>query len=99
MDRLEIRLPVPEFIFGVIEHLASGIGALENGMYVSWHDRRVVKEVQHTASLLGQNDLLLGSLDRGRKVDVIGFLELLASLDNDQHFPLESGGKKGLRCW
>jgi hypothetical protein len=80
MDRFEVRLPVTELVFSGVEDLATRFDILEDGVYIAWYDRGVVKEVKHAACLLGEDDLFLGALDSGGEVDIVGFLELLASL-------------------
>jgi hypothetical protein len=80
MDRLEVRLPVAELVFGSVEDLTARFDVLEDGVCIAWYDWGVIKEVEHAASLLGEDDLFLGALDSGGEVDVVGFLELLTSL-------------------
>lgn len=80
MDWLNVGLPAAELVLGIGEHLASSIGVFEGSMYVSGHNRGIVEKVQDTTRLFCQDDLLLGSLDRGCEMDVVGLFELLASL-------------------
>lgn len=75
-----LGLPVAEVVFGVVEDLA-GLGAVGVGLaLVSWNDGAVVQKLEETAAVAGQDDLLLGALDRGEEFGVVGFLELLTSL-------------------
>lgn len=53
---------------------------LKGLVVVSGDDGRVVKEIEDATSLFGQDDLFLSSLNCGGEMDVVGFLELLASL-------------------
>lgn len=80
MDRFKVWLPAAKLVFGVVEDLASMLGICELWMSIAGDDGCVVKKIDNTASLLCQNDLLLGALDRRRKVDVICLLELLTRL-------------------
>lgn len=50
------------------------------GASVSRDNRRVVKELQKTTTMLGQNYLLLGALNGGSELGRICLLELLTSL-------------------
>ena len=91
VDRFDVGLPASELVFGVIEHLASFFAVLERLVGIARDNRRVIEEVEHAARLLGEDDLLFGALDGGRKVDVVGFLELLARLN-------QSARLSGLCC-
>lgn len=60
-----LGLPVAEVVFGVVEDLA-GLGAVGVGLaLVAWHDGAVVQKLEEAAAVAGQDDLLLGALDRG----------------------------------
>ena len=48
--------------------------------HIAWYHRRVVEEVQETAAMLREDNLLLSTLDGGCKVEVISLLELLSGL-------------------
>lgn len=80
MYRLEVRLPVAEQVFGNVEDLAASFNVLEDGVCIPWYNGRIVKEVEHAACLLGEDNLFLGALNSRSEVDIVGFLELLASL-------------------
>ena len=82
MDRLEVRLPVAEQVFGNVEDLAASFDVLEDGVCIPWYNGRVVKEVEHAACLLGEDNLFLSALNSRSEVDVVSFLELLASLES-----------------
>ena len=83
-----------------MEDLTRLVGVLERGPGIAWYYRRVVEEVKDAAAVAREEDLLLGALDDGGEVDVVGFFQLLTSLFfivNDLAFPrLEC---IGLRCW
>ena len=72
--------PFPEILFGVVEDLARLVGVLERGPRVARYDGGVVEEVQDAAAVAGEEDLLLGALDDGGEVDVVGFFQLLTGL-------------------
>ena len=80
MDGFKVWLPVAKLVFGVIEDLASMLAVCKFWVGVAWDYGCVVKEIDNPASLPGQNNLLLGALDRRREVDVVRFLELLTRL-------------------
>jgi hypothetical protein len=85
-----LRLPVAEVIFGVVQDL-TGLGAV--GVWlalVAWHYGGVVQELEEAAAVAGQDDLLLGTLDRGEEFGVVGFLELLAGLTQRKSLALAS---------
>lgn len=69
-----------ELALSIVENVA-GFRTVSEGLSdVSWHNGSVVEEVQQSATVPGQDDLLLCSLNGGGKVMVIRFLELLAGL-------------------
>lgn len=77
---LGLGLPVAEVVFGVVQDLA-GLGAVGVGLaLVTWHDGAVVQKLEEAAAVAGQDDLLLGALDRGEELGVVGLLELLTGL-------------------
>jgi len=80
MDGFHIRGPCAQLVFGIIEHLACGLDAFKRRMRVAGDNRGIVEQVHETPGLLCQQDLLLGTLNRGREVEVVRFLEFLAGL-------------------
>ena len=78
--RLSFRLPLPEVIFTIIEDLAGLSSMLVNWASISWDNRRVIQEFQETATMLGEDDLLLCTLNSCSKFGCICLLELLTSL-------------------
>lgn len=76
-----VGLPVLEVVLGIVQDLP-GLRAVEiRPALFTWHDGAVVKELQEAAAVAGEDDLLLGALNGGEKLGVIGLLEFLASLD------------------
>lgn len=71
-------LPRSQTLFGVIERLSRGFSVGVRWALLAGHDGRVVEQVDELARLGREQDLLLGALDDGRGVDIVGFLELLA---------------------
>ena len=63
-----------------MEDLARLVSVLEGGSGVAWDNGGVVEEVEEAAAVAGEENLLLGALDDGGEVDVIGFFQLLTSL-------------------
>lgn len=80
MDGFQMRLPCLQFLLGIVQHLASRVGMRKGLTLIARHDGGVVEVVQEPAPVLGEDDLLLGALDSGGEVDVVGFLELLPGL-------------------
>lgn len=77
---LGLGLPVAEVVFGIVQDLA-GLGAVCVGLaIVTRHDGTVVQELEEAAAVAGQDDLLLGALDRCEELGVVGFLQLLTGL-------------------
>ena len=72
--------PISKIILAVVQDLASLTGLGKAGTSIAWNHWRVVKKSQEPTSVLGENDLLLCSFDCGKKLGVIGFLELLTGL-------------------
>lgn len=73
-------LPVAEVVFGVVQDLA-GLGAVGVRLaLVTRRDGGTVQELEDAAAVAGQNDLLLGPLDSGEELGVVGFFELLTGL-------------------
>ena len=81
---VEAGRPVAKVLLGVIEHLAC-LGRVLEGRRpgVARHDGRVVEQVDEAARVARQHDLLLGPLDGGGRVDVVGLLELPAGLEDE----------------
>lgn len=81
MDRIESGLPSLQLCLGVTKDLASfvRVGKLLSG--VTWHDRGVIEEVEQFPAVCGKDDLLLGTLNSGGEVDVVGLLDLLSRLE------------------
>lgn len=72
--------PVAEIVFRVVEDLASLCAALVGWADVAWYDGRVVEQLEETHAVAREDDLLLGALDGGEELGVVGFLQLLACL-------------------
>jgi hypothetical protein len=53
---------------------------------VAWNHRGIVEKVQEPASMLGEDDLLLSTLNGGCKLQIVCLLDLLASLRGCQLF-------------
>ncbi len=68
MDRLQVRRPVAEVLFGVVQDLTGLVGVLEGGTGVAGDDGGVVEQIQEAATVAGEHDLLLGALDGGGEV-------------------------------
>lgn len=71
-------LPRSQTLFGVIERLSRGFSVGVRRALLAGHDGRVVEQVDELAGLGREQDLLLGALDDGCSVDVVGLFELLA---------------------
>lgn len=78
--RFEVRLPHLELLLSIRQNLSCVVGMGERLANVSRNDRRVVEIVQQAAAVLCKNNLLLSTLNGGGKLQVICFLDLLASL-------------------
>lgn len=85
-------LPCSQTLFGVVEGQSGGLSVGVRWALLAGHDGRVVKQVDELAGLGCEQDLLLGALDHGGGVDVVGFLELLARDVGELGF-----GDEGLR--
>ena len=77
-DARVARLPRPQALLGIVQREPCGLGVGVRGALLAGYDGRVVEQVDQLACLGCEQDLLLGALDDGRGVDVVGFLELLA---------------------
>ncbi len=77
---VSLRLPVAEVVLGVVQNLAGLGSVVVDGLGVTGDNRSVVKKLQQAATVLGQDNLLLGTLNSGGELGLVGFLELLASL-------------------
>jgi hypothetical protein len=85
-------LPRSKTLLGVVQRLPRGFGIGVDWALFAGHDGRVVEQVDELAGLGREQDLLLGALDDGCGVDVVGFLELLACDIGELGF-----GDEGLR--
>lgn len=72
------RLPRPQTLLSIIQRLPRGLSVSVRWALLAGHDGRVVEQVNQLAGLSREQNLLLGALDDGRGVDVVGFFELLA---------------------
>lgn len=77
---VSLGLPVAEVVLGVVQNLAGLGSVVVDGLGVTGDNRSVVKKLQQAATVLGQDNLLLGTLNSGGELGLVGFLELLASL-------------------
>ena len=80
IDRLHARFPMTEIILSILEDLASQGLMVIRLACIARNDGSVVNVVEQATSMASQNGLLLGALNNGRQVDIIGLLQLLTSL-------------------
>lgn len=73
-------LPIANVVLGVAQDLTRLCTVLVGDTRVSGHDWGVVEELQEAAAMLGQDDLLLGSLNCGSELAGVRCLEFLTSL-------------------
>lgn len=78
MHRLNVPAPGPQARFSIVQDLARDLGVLVRSALLAGHDGRVVQQVDEAAGLGCEEDLLLGALDDGGGVQVVGFFEFLA---------------------
>lgn len=69
-----------EIILSILEDLASQGLMVIRLACIARNDGSVVNVVEQATSMASQNGLLLGALNNGRQVDIIGLLQLLTSL-------------------
>jgi hypothetical protein len=77
-DARVARLPSPQTLLRVVESLSCQLGVVVGRTLLAGNDGRVVEQVDELARLGREQDLLLGALDDGGGVDVVGFFEFLA---------------------
>lgn len=77
VDRLNVRSPGSEFVLGYVEHISCGLGVREGRVHVSGNYGSVINEVEQLSCVLGQEDLLLGTLNDSSGMEVVCLLELL----------------------
>lgn len=77
VDGLDVRSPGSEFVLGYVEHISCRLGVREGRVHVSGNDGSVINKVEQLSCVLGQQDLLLGTLNDGSGVEVVCLLELL----------------------
>ena len=80
MHGIQMRRPLTQIFFGVVEDLARLVEVFEWGADVPRHDRGVVQQVKETAAVPGKEDLFFGTLNCGGKVQIICLLEFLPCL-------------------
>jgi hypothetical protein len=80
VNGLQVWLPHLEIVLSVCENLSRICAVRKWVADIARNDRRVVKQVQESATMFGKDDLLLSTLYRSSEVEIICFLELLASL-------------------
>lgn len=74
------RLPLTEVVLGVIENLSRSTPLLVALTSIARGDGAVVEQSEEAASVLGEDDLLLGPFNNGSELGGIRLLELLARL-------------------
>ena len=79
-DIINLKAPVAEILFGIVEDLACLSAVLECWTRVTWNNWGIVKEVQETTPVTSEDDLLLGALNGGSELGSICLLKLLAGL-------------------
>lgn len=72
--------PCLQLLFGFSQDISGLGGMFKRLAHISWYYRSVIEEVEQTTTILGEDDLLLGSLNGGSKVDVESLLDFLTSL-------------------
>lgn len=77
---LDLGTPIAKIILAVIENLARIVGFRILSPSVARYYWCVVNEGQKTTPVLGKDNLLLSTLDRGKELGVVCFLELLSRL-------------------
>lgn len=96
-DRFDVQLVIAKIIFSISENLTSCLNLAESRVHVTGDDWSVVDQVQQPAGMLRQDDLLLSTLNRGRKVVVVGLLKLLTSLTRSATC-FDEGARSHIRC-
>ena len=79
MNWLNVQLVAAELILCIGEDLTRCLYFGESRVHITRYDGSVINKIREPASMFGQDDLLLGALDDGSGVDIVGLLELLAS--------------------
>lgn len=79
-DRLDAGFPTTEVILSILKDLACRELMVIRLACITRNNRSVINVVEQAASVASQNGLLLGALNNGRQMDIIGLLQLLASL-------------------
>ena len=82
---------------GFVQNLPSFVGVGEWLSDITRHDWSVVEQVQQSAAVSGEDDLLLSSFDCGGKVEIVGLLDLLSGLSLVSR--CIRGGSCDLQCW
>ena len=70
---LSVFLPALEVILGVVEDLSGGASMFVHPARIAWRHWGVVEKGQQTLPVSCKDDLLLGTLDDGRKLSLIRF--------------------------
>lgn len=73
-------MPALELSLGISQNLSGIMGMSERLTDVTRNHGRIVEEVQQPAAVLGEDDLLLSTLDGGSELQVVRLLDLLPSL-------------------
>lgn len=79
-DRLNAGLPFTEIILGILKDLACQGLIVIRLTSITRNNRGVIDVVEQATSMASQDGLLLGTLNNGRQMDIIGLLELLPGL-------------------
>ena len=79
-DIINLKAPVTEILFSIVEDLACLSAVLKCWTGVTWNNWGIIKEVQETTAVASEDDLLLGALNGGSELGSICLLQLLAGL-------------------
>lgn len=79
-DIIDLKAPVTEILFGIVEDLACLSAVLECWAGVTWDNWGIIKEVQETTAVTSEDDLLLSALNGGSELGSVCLLKLLAGL-------------------
>ena len=79
-DIINLKTPVAEILFGIVEDLACLSAVLECWTRITWNNWGIIKKVQETTAVTSEDDLLLCALNGGSELGSICLLKLLAGL-------------------
>lgn len=94
----QVRLPILEIIFRIVEDLTSFIGVLVWVSLITRDNWGIIEEIEEATAVTGKDDLLFGTFDRCGELGCVCLLQFLPGL---QLSVIRKAGheRENRQCW